>query len=140
MALEVEKSRRGSHGTDWGDESDSFATVVEIAGGLGFDSESDFLDWDVFARIGGVHYSGIWVSNHQEISLPWWTCILTPEPFQVDGTVITAITFKPKNTVDFNIRALLLFVIKIVAAALNTIVLWTLSQVENVNERVVGLV
>ncbi len=68
------------------------------------------------------------------------TCVLTPEPFQVDGTVVTSITFKPKDAVDFDIGALLLLVVKVIAASLNAIILVTLGQIDNINEMIVCLI
>ena len=64
VALKVEETGGRTHGTDWGDKSDSFAAVVEVACGLGFDCEGDFLDRDVFARIGRVDNGGVGVSDH----------------------------------------------------------------------------
>lgn len=140
VALEVEEACGWAHGADWGDEADSLATIVEITCSLSLNSQRNFLYTNIFTGVCGINDSGIGISHNQEICLSRGAGILAPKPLQINGTMITTISFEPKDTINLNIGAFLLLIVKGITAALNAIVLRTLREVDNVNEVVVGLV
>jgi hypothetical protein len=120
MSLEIEKACRTVHSTDRGDEGDSLATGIKLAGTISLHSQIDLLSHDnlpwsfrIWVRIELFAYC-------HEISLIGCTYVLTPKSFKIDSTDVTPARFSVENPVNLNKVVHSSLVIVLVAANVTT--------------------
>lgn len=140
MTLEVQEPSWRAHSAHWCHESNSLATIEQVTSSLRLNSERHLLHRHSSARVSRVNNSIIGIGNNQEIRLPWWACIFTPESLEIDGTMIAAVTLEPEYTVDLYIGTSLLLLVVGVATSILVAILCALGKVEHLNDVVVCLV